>query len=266
MKKGLVFILVGFFVFSFSFSVFSQEVTSQLGKVVSLKGGYKFNNIEINFENCSQIFSYASKNSKSKTPIKSEDVFSEQLIFEVSNSSGAKVYFSGNVVKQELYYSDLGGYTIAPNIMGTPLNQKNFTKSESSILKAIVFFPDQTKQFNEESLASMHGDFKDPVVRYREVEREDGSIEKESYTAWTSSRDSEYLQLTGFFYELKDSTYFRTLCNVLRIPYVVGTSSHTVLVPVGGRTAHSIRWVLDYVYGIKASNGLEEFLLKYGKE
>ena len=100
MKKGLVFILVGFFVFSFSFSVFCQEVTSQLGKVVSLKGGYKFNNIEINFENCSQIFSFDSKNSKSKTPIKSEDVFSEQLIFEVSNSSGAKVYFSGNVVKQ----------------------------------------------------------------------------------------------------------------------------------------------------------------------
>ncbi len=249
MKK--VFSLIGAF---FIFIGISGVATSQEIKIEGplhgvLKGGYKFNNISVPYEDCTAFFL-----TPSNSPVPYEDIFDSATTLTFSNVFGTKAQFTADIVKRDVYYTKNFGYKILPDATEYPKFDINIPAGSDSILKNIVFIPEQTGSFVSPGfLLGSHVDSFETVMKIRQVERPDGSIETEEYEGKTGVYPYQSLTLLGFFYELQADYNLERLCTMLQIPFVK-TVDRTILVPVGGKKQGTTRWMLQAFYGIGGKN------------
>ena len=245
MNKLFKFILASTILVGFSVVGFSQEIKIRGPLDASLKGGYKFNNLQFKIsEECSSFFIIPVNK-----PVLDQDIFTANTTFKFSSIFGARAEFTGQILNKDIYYTPNYGYKIFPEVTDGPEVSFNVKEGSSSVLKNIVFIPSQTKQFVSNRVTPSHVDCFDPIRKTRQVELPDGSIEIEEYDGFEPVYPVQVLTLLGFFYVLEANTDLEDLCTILEIPYVK-TLDKEILVPVGGKKATVTRWMLKTFYGI----------------
>ena len=254
MKNISKLLVIIFSIVFFSTQSFSQELILKGSMQTSLKGGYRFNKLRILLDDCTVLFI-----TTTNKQIPYNSVFEEDTEFIISNTLGISQTFSADVIKKDIYFTPNYGYKIfSEQESGPDIDLKAYSK-DSSILKAIVFIPSQTKQFYDPSLAKTHTGSFEITTKSKPVELPDGSIEMQEYETRVSSISSQTLTLMGFFYVLKSTTQIEGLCSILEIPFVK-TKNNVILVPVGGKKAEVTRWMLKTFYGIASqSNGIQRY-------
>ena len=261
MKVVLNFAFTFLLLTGFIGSAYSQKIEFRGESVTkTLKGGYKFNNIRVPYEDCTSFFL-----SDSETPIPYEDVFSSTTKFQVRNIFGTQITFTADIVKKDIYYTPNYGYNIYPEAKVGPNIDMNFFRGKGSILKEIVFIPPQTETFELYRGTGSHvGDIMDPVTKYKEVEQPDGSIETVAYQGYEPAYPYQTLTLMGFFYLLAGDKNLEELCTLQGVPYVK-TADDNILIPVGGRSSASARWILKSFYGINyQASAIDSYIRKGG--
>lgn len=247
MKNISKLLLTIFSILFFSTQGFSQELVLKGSMQTSLKGGYGFNNLIVLLDDCSVLFT-----TSTNKQIPYDSVFSDSTEFIVSNTLGLRQTFNADVIKKDIYFTPNYGYKILSDQQSGPdIDLKGYLK-DSSVLKAIVFIPPQTKQFYDPNLVKTHTDSFETVSKFKPVELPDGSIEMQEYEARVSSISSQTLTLMGFFYVLASKDPIEGLCSILEIPFIK-TKNNVILVPVGGKKAEVTRWMLKTFYGIDAN-------------
>ena len=249
MKKVFSFIATFFIFIGISGVATSQEIKIEGPLNTALKGGYKFNNIRVPYEDCTAFFL-----TPSNSPVPYEDIFDSTTTLTFASLYGAHAQFSADIVKRDVYYTKNFGYKILPDAAEYPKFDINIPSGSDSILKNIIFIPEQTGSFvNRSFLLGSHVDSFETVMKVRQVERPDGSIETEEYEGKTVIYPYQSLTLLGFFYLLQGDYNLERLCTMLQIPFV-RTTDNLILIPVGGKKQGATRWMLQAFYGIGGKN------------